>query len=312
MSSILIDDLLWTPTENSSRRLIESAWRYESWLSSYPLTPLTVLDYFKNSPFYDLSCNNERIAIITANKSNNSNLTNINESSIAQRLKKLKGLEYEVETNNSNNNLNDFNSQYYLIKKQYRESPTEIHIESLYYVIGIEAGSPSPLATLTNNNNNNDPILNSSIQNLSSAFHTVLPRGTVIPLPCLNEIIKCSLSSTMTRLNRAMEKFNEFSILKQEMETQQKQIKFNQKELKEKTIINQTQKSTNNSINNQNENNTNNDESVTDELMNDLLIDSLIIDAHQPMNYSRNSYSHLVDEAFKFLTLPPTTSLSQT
>lgn len=40
--------------------LAATVFRDDPWLAAYPLNRATVLDYFSNSPFYVLDCNNER------------------------------------------------------------------------------------------------------------------------------------------------------------------------------------------------------------------------------------------------------------
>jgi mediator of RNA polymerase II transcription subunit 6 len=92
------------------------AWRFASWLALYPLDAYSVLDYFKHSPFYDRSCNNELLELQSAG---------LDPQQRMQQLHSMTGLEFEL----------DLTTQY-LIRKQIRRSPSEVSILAVYYVLG--------------------------------------------------------------------------------------------------------------------------------------------------------------------------------
>jgi mediator of RNA polymerase II transcription subunit 6 len=96
------------------------AWRFASWLALYPLDAYSVLDYFKHSPFYDRSCNNELLELQSAG---------LDPQQRMQQLHSMTGLEYEV----------DLSTQY-LIRKQLRRSPSDVSILGVYYI----NGTPGP------------------------------------------------------------------------------------------------------------------------------------------------------------------------
>jgi mediator of RNA polymerase II transcription subunit 6 len=96
------------------------AWRFATWLSMYPLDPSSVLDYFKHSPFYDRSCNNELLELQSAG---------LDPAQRTVQLHGMTGLEYELDL-----------SSRYLIRKQYRRSPTEVNVHSVYYIVGAGVG----------------------------------------------------------------------------------------------------------------------------------------------------------------------------
>jgi len=50
-----------TAAEQRALGQMETSWRSEAWLHAYPLHAGTVLDYFKESDWYDRTCNNEMV-----------------------------------------------------------------------------------------------------------------------------------------------------------------------------------------------------------------------------------------------------------
>ena len=158
--------LLFTPSELSAAALLTSAWRYEGWLSSFPLNRATVLDYFKHSPFYSFSANNEAAL------------------SSPQQLRALEGVEFEVEPQHSD-------ALFFLIRKQWRSSPSTTHLLQLFYVVGVEPTAAVP------------PPSSSSAAPLPSS--PPLPRGSVVPLPSFSAVARCALQSAFTHLNAAVQ-----------------------------------------------------------------------------------------------------------
>jgi len=193
---------LFSLSESVLVGLSSSAWRYESWLNAYPLNRSTVLDYFKNSPFYSIQCNNER----------NQNQTNKQQQhNNQQRLQYMIGIEYEVEsasiaattatststtpTSSPISSLNPlFDPLYFLIKKCYRFGVNDVALLCLYYVIGC------------------DPPINST-QSAAS-----LPRGTVIPLPTFQQVATYSIQTTTYAINQAIQHYQHYKQQQQQMQ----------------------------------------------------------------------------------------------
>jgi hypothetical protein len=139
---------------NPDPDLSTSAWRFEAWIHQYPLNLQTILDYFKHSNFYIRTCNNEILAMSNGD---------------INRLKYMEGLEYEVETTTKDN--------YFIIKQQYRISPTEVNLQQLFYIVGI------------------DPI--DAMQPL---------RGTVFPMPDMQAVLKENLVNKNNKKNKEKQK----------------------------------------------------------------------------------------------------------
>jgi len=91
---------------------------YESWLQQFPLNRVTVMDYFKWSPFYDRNSNNEYLA--------SQNLP-------MSHLSQMNGLAYILVCEG-----NELECPYYLIYKQnrYSDSDNDTELLRVYYVIG--------------------------------------------------------------------------------------------------------------------------------------------------------------------------------
>eukprot|EP01102_Stenamoeba_stenopodia_P013920 TRINITY_DN4570_c0_g1_i2.p1 TRINITY_DN4570_c0_g1~~TRINITY_DN4570_c0_g1_i2.p1 ORF type:complete len:259 (+),score=59.18 TRINITY_DN4570_c0_g1_i2:198-974(+) len=98
------------------------------WTSKFGLpTPPDVLTYFSMSSFYDRTCNNEVIKM---------------QQLPMEKMREMKGIEYQVVDSNP--------PFLYVIRKQHRESPDEVHPLATYYIInGVVYPSPSIQAVLT-------------------------------------------------------------------------------------------------------------------------------------------------------------------
>ena len=154
---------LLTPSQLSALSLSTSAWRFESWLSSFPLTKGTVVDYFKHSNFYDATCNNELAAIQSINESQTTDDLN-------SLLLSMRGVEFTLDARSTD--------QLFLIRKQWRYSATRSDLLALYYVIGREPETASeplrgtifPMPTLHSTLVCN---LNSILYSIRDAFNEV-------------------------------------------------------------------------------------------------------------------------------------------
>ena len=121
-----------------------------------------MLDYFKHSPFYSFTCNNEAVL----------------SSGGPSQLRSMEGVEFEVAESPSAPSQATSDSAYFLIRKQWRSSPTVTYLLQLYYVVGVESTAASS--------------------------STSLPRGSVVPLPSFSAVARCALESALTSLNSAM------------------------------------------------------------------------------------------------------------
>jgi mediator of RNA polymerase II transcription subunit 6 len=101
------------------------------WLQSFPLNAQTVLHYFALSPFYDRSCNNERLKMQRLG---------------LDQLKNLRGVEYELLPNAAK----QLPQQLYIIRKQRRSGRTQVEPLAIYYVLdGTVYQAPNIHAMLT-------------------------------------------------------------------------------------------------------------------------------------------------------------------
>ena len=172
---------LVTPSELSAASLLTSAWRYEAWLHAYPLNRATVLDYFKHSPFYSLQANNERInaAVAAAQQPSAQPQQQTQRPGQAQgqgpaaeaasapassfasltALRHMEGLEYTLDAPlaAADTAAAAPAASYFVIRKQWRVSPSVAQLLSVYYVVA----ALEPLAAPS------------------------LPVGSVIPMPHL-------------------------------------------------------------------------------------------------------------------------------
>lgn len=105
--------MAFAPQKADSKQvdLATTSFLFQRWLDEYPLNPHTVLDYFKHSPFYDRTCNNEIIA---------------QQKLPPSHLRSLRGVEYV---------LAPFKNSF-VIRKQYRDSPTKVSVLQVFYVVG--------------------------------------------------------------------------------------------------------------------------------------------------------------------------------
>jgi mediator of RNA polymerase II transcription subunit 6 len=89
-----------------------------AWLSSYPLSEASVLDYFALSQFYERTCNNEVLKMQARFTDNAALLT---------QLHKMTGIEYAV--------VKSTPPKLFVIAKQERHSPEKVSIQNVYYVL---------------------------------------------------------------------------------------------------------------------------------------------------------------------------------
>jgi len=129
------------------------SWRFEAWINTYPLNRNTVLDYFKHSHFYDRTCNNEQILM---------------QKLPSSTIKTLVGIEYEVE----NEGPGSVDGNYFVIRKQYRESSSSVRVVALFYIVGVEP----PTAT--------GPTV----------------RGMCVPLPDIHSVFNFNLDTAIFHL----------------------------------------------------------------------------------------------------------------
>jgi mediator of RNA polymerase II transcription subunit 6 len=107
------------------------SFRDTMWLQSFPLNAQTVLHYFALSPFYDRSCNNERLKMQRLG---------------LEQLKNMQGIEYEVLPNAAW----QMPQQLFLVQKQRRSGRNQLKALALYYVLdGTVYQSPNLHAMLT-------------------------------------------------------------------------------------------------------------------------------------------------------------------
>lgn len=108
-----------------------ASFRDTMWLQAFPLNAQTVLHYFALSPFYDRSCNNERLKMQRLG---------------LEQLKNLRGIEYEVLPNAAK----QLPQQLFLIRKQRRSGRTQVEPLAVYYVLdGAVYQAPNIHAMLT-------------------------------------------------------------------------------------------------------------------------------------------------------------------
>jgi hypothetical protein len=108
-----------------------ASFRDTVWLQSFPLTVQTVLHYFALSPFYDRSCNNERLKMQRLG---------------LEQLKNMRGVEYELLPNGAK----QLPQQLFLVRKQRRSSRTQVEPLAIYYVLdGTVYQAPNIHAMLT-------------------------------------------------------------------------------------------------------------------------------------------------------------------
>lgn len=154
------------------------SWRYEAWINSFPLNRNTVLDYFKHSDFYDRTCNNETLAMQGMDPSH---------------LKNLTGVQYEIGRPDKER---EDNTEWLLIRKIYRHSPTKVRIHGLRFVTFLWMQWDFMLHTKTSHSNRTNTLLQVSLINVyfivgvdPPADNPTAPqRGTVIPLPDMHSV----------------------------------------------------------------------------------------------------------------------------
>ncbi|GLE11009.1 hypothetical protein PINS_up023301 [Pythium insidiosum] len=108
-----------------------ASFRDTVWLQSFPLNAQTVLHYFALSPFYDRSCNNERLKMQRLG---------------LDQLKNMRGIEYELLPNLAK----QLPQQLFLVQKQRRLGRTQVMPLAIYYVLdGTIYQAPNIHAMLT-------------------------------------------------------------------------------------------------------------------------------------------------------------------
>ncbi|XP_052271074.1 mediator of RNA polymerase II transcription subunit 6-like isoform X2 [Dreissena polymorpha] len=126
-----------TEKENS----LNLTWHDTAWIPV--LNPGNILDYFseRSNPFYDRQCNNELIKMQRLSQDQLANMT---------------GIEYVL--------LHVQEPILYIIRKQYRQSPTQVVPQTDYYIIAGVVHQAPDLCTFVNSR------LTNTIFNLQSAF----------------------------------------------------------------------------------------------------------------------------------------------
>mmetsp|Transcript_7177 Transcript_7177/g.13599 ORF Transcript_7177/g.13599 Transcript_7177/m.13599 type:complete len:208 (-) Transcript_7177:412-1035(-) len=131
---------------------LTKSWRNEAWINSGQLNRHTVMDYFKDSPFYDRNCCQETL------KRQGFDPTQEN-------LRKMTGVQYELLGGDQSRIDID---GWFVIRKLYRASTTDVKILQHYYVMGPAKPGQSPNAP---------------------------PFGTVIPLPDMHSVFSTAVQT---------------------------------------------------------------------------------------------------------------------
>lgn len=106
--------------------LDELQWSSPEWIQAFGLNFYNVLEYFSQSPFFDRTSNNQ---VLRMQFQFTEKLINLPQTHpiFVQNLQKMTGIEFVVVINNEPN--------FYIIRKQQRQSPNKVRILSDYYVI---------------------------------------------------------------------------------------------------------------------------------------------------------------------------------
>jgi hypothetical protein len=153
----------------SSSNIKNQCWRYDAWIIQQPPLNLhNVLDYFKESHFYDATCNNAKIQMQQRDQ------MKLNQS---LELNQLVGIEYEVVTLHQ--------GSAFLINKQYRHSPKQTEMLASYFVAATDLGVDHSIGRFA-------PIA----------------RGTVFPLPEFKTVLSFNINSGLFHLKEAIYTIN--------------------------------------------------------------------------------------------------------
>ncbi|XP_065183550.1 mediator of RNA polymerase II transcription subunit 6-like [Sycon ciliatum] len=136
----------------SVEKKLHLSWHDSAWIPI--LQPSNVLEYFsqRSNPFYDRTCNNEVVRMQRRELST---------------IKSMTGLEYEL--------LHVQGNFLYIIRKQFRHSPTEVTPQANYYILnGVVYQAPDLHAVV------NSRVF-SALYHITKAFDEVSPRARYHP-----------------------------------------------------------------------------------------------------------------------------------
>lgn len=145
-----------------SEPLDEVQWRAPEWIQMYGLRTDNVLEYFAQSPFYDRTSNNQVLKM--QSQFNEGFHTNVD---IYRELQNMTGVEFVVALAKE--------PEMWVIRKQNRLGPQDVHILSTYYVLGENIyQSPSVYSIMMSR-------LLSSVHSLNNALSNAMELPTYSP-----------------------------------------------------------------------------------------------------------------------------------
>ncbi|KAI9592274.1 mediator complex, subunit Med6 [Syncephalis fuscata] len=114
--------------------LTKLVWHFPEWLGQFgPLNPITVLDYFEHSPFWDPTCNNAVLKMQTQ--------FNALEA-LQEHLRRMTGVEFSV--------MHERWPALFVIRKQLRRGPNEVVPLAVYHVVHGHVYQSPDMLTLLN------------------------------------------------------------------------------------------------------------------------------------------------------------------